>query len=245
MSPASGDRVLQRRVPAASLESMAEFAAGAGHEINNPVATIVGRVQQLLRDESDPERRRALRIIGGQAYRIRDMIGDAMLFARPPQPEPVQLNLAAELSTSVKSLDDPDRGSGVSVQIDAGDSVPVFADPVQLQVVLTSLLRNSLEAVGGDGQIRASAQSANVEGRLTARLTISDTGPGFSERDRIHLFDPFYSGRQAGRGLGFGLSKCWRIVTMHGGTIELDPESPRTCVVVQLPAHEPASSASA
>ena len=70
------------------LESLAEFAAGAGHEFNNPVATIVGRVQLLLRDEADPARRQALETIAGQAYRIRDMISDVMVFARPPAAEP-------------------------------------------------------------------------------------------------------------------------------------------------------------
>ncbi len=79
------------------LEAMAEFAAGAGHEINNPVATIAGRAALLLKSESDPERRRALETIGGQAYRIRDMIGDAMTFARPPEPRRECLAAAAAI----------------------------------------------------------------------------------------------------------------------------------------------------
>jgi len=72
---------------AAKLEALAEFAAGAGHEINNPLATIIGRAQLLLKDERDPQRRQMLLSIGAQAYRIRDMIGDTMLFGRPPTPE--------------------------------------------------------------------------------------------------------------------------------------------------------------
>ena len=68
----------------AKLEALAEFAAGAGHEINNPVATIVGRAELLLKGETNPERRQALLTIGAQALRIRDMIGDLMVFARPP-----------------------------------------------------------------------------------------------------------------------------------------------------------------
>ncbi|MFG0239980.1 MAG: histidine kinase dimerization/phospho-acceptor domain-containing protein, partial [Gimesia chilikensis] len=86
------------------LEAMAEFAAGAGHEINNPVATIVGRVQMLLKSETDPERRQALSTIGGQAYRVRDMIGDAMLFARPPAPRPETLSLSQTIEDVLKSL---------------------------------------------------------------------------------------------------------------------------------------------
>ena len=82
------------------LESLAEFAAGAGHELNNPLATIVGRVQLLLRDETDPARRQALETIAGQAYRVRDMISDVMLFARPPQSE----SRAGDLSEVVDTV---------------------------------------------------------------------------------------------------------------------------------------------
>ena len=81
----------------AKLEALAEFAAGAGHEINNPVATIVGRAELLLKGETNPERRQALLTIGAQALRIRDMIGDLMLFARPPKPELQSLNLVEVL----------------------------------------------------------------------------------------------------------------------------------------------------
>ena len=84
---------------AAKLEALAEFAAGAGHEINNPLATIIGRAQLLLKDERDPQRRQMLLSIGAQAYRIRDMIGDAMLFGRPPAPELADVNLADAVSS--------------------------------------------------------------------------------------------------------------------------------------------------
>ena len=72
---------------------MAEFAAGAGHEINNPLTVISGRAQLLLREETDPERRHALALISAQAMRVYEMIADMMLFARPPRPElqPVEL----------------------------------------------------------------------------------------------------------------------------------------------------------
>src|SRR5579872_5831871 len=83
-----------RQLNELKLRALAEFAAGAGHEINNPVATIVGYAQQLLADETNPDRRHALATIGAQAYRIRDMIGDVMLFARPPAPHPQVIDLS-------------------------------------------------------------------------------------------------------------------------------------------------------
>ncbi|MGC3972649.1 MAG: histidine kinase dimerization/phospho-acceptor domain-containing protein [Pirellulales bacterium] len=88
----------------AKLEALAEFAAGAGHEINNPLAVISGRAQMLLRDEKDPERRRELGIIRAQALRIHEMIADLMLFARPPLPQRAACDLSAIVDAAVAGM---------------------------------------------------------------------------------------------------------------------------------------------
>ena len=209
----------------AKLEALAEFAAGAGHEINNPVATIVGRAELLLRGESNPERRQALLTIGAQALRIRDMIGDLMLFARPPNPEPRMLVLSEVVAEVVKKLEESARTKSVVVNVVGGLMVSVFADPTQLRVVISNLLLNSLNAssVGESVSINWSLGSSDAQQSVV--LELHDRGVGFSAIEREHLFDPFFSGRQAGRGLGFGLCKCWRIVEQHGGHIECESSS--------------------
>ena len=211
------------------LEALAEFAAGAGHEINNPLATIIGRAQLLLRDEQDAGRRQALEAIGGQAYRIRDMIGDAMLFARPPLGRCQSLDLSAAVQVVVDSFAETAQSRGCAVRTALADSVTVWADPEQLSVVVSCLLRNALEAIEDGGQVCVETAGA-ADG---SRLVVSDSGNGLSAEERQHLFDPFFSGRQAGRGLGFGLSKCWRIVSNHGGWIECEssPDCPTTFIV--------------
>src|SRR5436189_173395 len=103
-SQSSLDNRFETELREAKLRALAEFAAGAGHEINNPVATIAGHVQLLLAGETDPERRQALLTIGGQAYRIRDMIGDAMLFARPPQPQQQASDLVTALRETAQKF---------------------------------------------------------------------------------------------------------------------------------------------
>ena len=220
-SPADVDEARLREL---KLEAMAEFAAGAGHEINNPVATIAGRAALLLRSETDPERRRALETIGGQAYRIRDMIGDAMTFARPPEPRRERLTASGAIHEVIEQLKRSPLADNTAITTDVDESLELDADPEQFRVVISCLLKNSLEAVerSGGGQIRLSLQadSASDCGDDWALLTVSDNGPGLSNIEREHLFDPFFSGRQAGRGLGFGLSRCWRIVRMHGGQID-------------------------
>jgi len=221
------DPVSESRLRDLKLEAMAEFAAGAGHEINNPVATIAGRSALLLKTETDPERRRILETIGGQAYRIRDMIGDAMTYARPPEPILEEFNPAAEIAPVVASLKQQFPHKEVAVETSLDESIRLNADREQFRVVVSCLIKNSLEAIDQQGVIRvelsrASANSDQPSGSAAShiRLSVSDNGVGLSETEREHLFDPFYSGRQAGRGLGFGLAKCWQILRLHGGTIE-------------------------
>lgn len=215
----------RRALEAAKLEALAEFAAGAGHEINNPLATILGRAQLLLADETDPERRQALLMIGGQALRIRDMIGDLMLFARPPKMQPQALDLKQVVRQILTQSEFVRDAEAAEVRLDlpteTDSTVPIWADPIQLRVVISNLVRNSLDALSEGGHISIRCETASPSTTGVASFTLSDDGSGLSEQDREHLFDPFYSGRQAGRGLGFGLCKCWRIVTLHGGQIDV------------------------
>jgi signal transduction histidine kinase len=204
------------------LEALAEFAAGAGHEINNPVATIAGRASLLLRSETDPERRRSLETIGGQAYRVRDMIGDAMTFARPPEPR-TEMTAPAQLVQDVAaSFEETAKKQGTQLTLKLDETLQISVDPEQFRVVVSCLIRNSLEALKSAGtiQIQLSANESH------AVLRVADDGPGLDEIEREHLFDPFFSGRQAGRGLGFGLSKCWQILRQHGGWIDTDESAP-------------------
>jgi signal transduction histidine kinase len=221
----TSDPVLQ-----AKLNALAEFAAGAGHEINNPVATIVGRAELLLKNETDPERRHALLTIGAQALRIRDMIGDLMLFARPPKPELQRQSLPEAIADVLQRLEEHFRAKSLQVQREDDEDVPVLADPTQLRVVISNLLLNSVAASNPRGVIVVSAKHGVVGTTACGVLEIQDHGAGFSEIEREHLFDPFFSGRQAGRGLGFGLCKCWRIVEQHGGWIECESSPERGTV---------------
>lgn len=220
-----------RRLLDAKLAALAEFAAGAGHEINNPVATILGRAQLLLKSESDPSRRRALAAIASQALRIRDMIGDLMLFARPPEPRPVWTDLARIAADVCGPLADRATEAGISLRLEPGGPVPAYADHVQIAVALSAIVENALNAVDRGGNVAVRIDEPN--GVPTA--TVTDDGPGFTDADRRHAFDPFYSGRQAGRGLGFGLPKAWRIVTLAGGTIDVISQPGHTTVRVALP----------
>ena len=256
----------------AKLTSLAEFAGGAGHEINNPLGTILGRSQLLLRQETDPERRRWLAAIGGQALRIRDMISDTMVFARPPAPQlcTVELEplirtvtdrfaeelLGSSIQLSVNLAGSWEWGVGsrepkgsrqlstIRVQPDERTSAPPplpqpstlnpqrspSLDPEQFQVVLIELLRNAIRAVGRGGRIGLRTRNRTWQGRDWLEFDLLNNGPELTPAEREHAFDPFFSGRDAGRGLGFGLTKCWRIVTGHGGRIGVHSTAQQTII---------------
>ena len=203
------------------LEAMYELAAGAGHEINNPLTVISGRAQLFLRDERDPERRRGLALIHAQARRVYEMIAGMTLFARPPALQRRKLDLVELVGDVLSKLAPQAAGQETELQL-TGEAGPVEieADATQLAVAVSAMCVNSLEALGRGGHVEVRVGRNAAEGEIV----VSDDGPGIRPEERAHLFDPFYCARQAGRGLGLGLSKSWRIVTQHGGRIEVVSE---------------------
>lgn len=214
---------LDKRLQSAKLDAMKELAYGASHEINNPLANISGRAQILLKDEADPRRRRLLAAIDGQALRAHEMISDLMFFARPPHVEkrltqlaPLVAQVAAELETQFA-----DRKVELEF-VEKSTELAIDVDTMQFLVALRALIENSLDAVGSGGRIRVELdESEGGEGTRYVEVVVADTGQGIAEPIRPHIWDPFFSGREAGRGLGFGLSKVWRVVTDHGGDVDV------------------------
>ena len=214
----------EARLEREKLAAMKELAYGASHEINNPLANIAARAQTLLRDEQQPDRRRALEAIHQQAMRAHEMISDLMLFARPPALDIQRVELVGLLEeiAAASTKECERRNVRLALQLPSTEVV-VPADRQQLTVAINAVCRNALEAIGTDGAIEISLREfAESPDRVV--LEVMDTGAGITDEVRHHLFDPFFSGREAGRGLGFGLSKCWRIVTDHGGTIAVSSE---------------------
>jgi signal transduction histidine kinase len=158
-----------------------------------------------------------------------------MLFARPPKLVRHTVDVPKLLEDVRRELTAECERRGVALDVTADAGLPMLsADANQLAVAVKALCMNSLEAIGRDGRIEVVASLSDDDRSLA--IAVRDDGPGIPSAIRPHIFEPFYSGREAGRGLGFGLSKCWRIVTEHGGRIAVAPNGERgTIFSIELP----------
>ncbi len=213
------DRLLEQKMAA-----LAEFAAGAGHEINNPLAVISGQAQYLLRkaqtagaDAGDVVP--SLQTIIASAQRVHHLLRELMQFARPPRPhkQPFDVSgLACEVVTSLREFAERRQVELTAAVSELPSSVFVFADPSQVRTALTCLVRNAVEAAPAGGW---AAVRLVTPGPGRADVVVEDSGPGPGPREQEHLFDPFYSGRLAGRGRGLGLPTAWRLAREQDGDV--------------------------
>ena len=205
------------RLETLKLEALAEFAGGAGHELNNPLAVIVGRAQLLLARSDDPETVRSLRIILGQAGRAHRILRDLIFVARPPAPRPRPCRPAELLRACLRDLQEECSARGIRLVSEIDESAPAGSiDPDALRHLAETLVRNAIQATPAGGKI---VVRSNVRGDELSWSFI-DSGKGISAADAVHLFDPFYCGRQAGRGLGLGLPRAARLVAQAGGKLQ-------------------------
>jgi two-component system, NtrC family, sensor kinase len=210
------------RLRAAKLDALAELAAGAGHEINNPLAVISGNAQRLLRTEPDLERAEALRAIVRQANRIAGILRDLMQFARPPRPNSRTVPLGDLLLNARDDLTPLAIEREVRLELEGVfPGLWVEGDVTQLRHALASVIRNGVEAAPPGGWVRISS-AAPEEGSLT--VVVEDSGSGLSSEAAEHAFDPFFCGRSAGRGRGLGLPTAWQLVRQNGGELRFDPK---------------------
>jgi signal transduction histidine kinase len=233
---AAHERLAERfeeSVAEARLAALRELAYGAGHEINNPLANIAARAQALLLDERDPERRRRLATIVDQAFRARDMIGGLMLFARPPKPEPDDTSSEELLQPVLASCQSQAEARRIRFEYTPpAKPLRLRIDPVQVGEALRLLTLNAFEAAPEGGHVRLTVGAD--DGRQTGRICVFDNGSGMDVETAERACDPFFSGREAGRGIGLGLPKALRLVEASGGRLQIasEPAGGTQCTLI-------------
>lgn len=229
-------RELEGRVREADrLATLGRLAASIAHEIRNPLASLTGAVEALNAEAAPgPDRERLAQIVARESERLNRIIGDLLAYARPAPLAPETVDVADLVDEILVLLRHRGLPAGCTLIRDVPARLPWPVDPQRLRQALWNLCLNALEAMPAGGELRVSAQAAG-DG-LT--LTVADTGRGIAETERPHVFEPFFSTKPGGSGLGLAL--VHRIVGDHGGHIELDSRPGRgTTVVLRLPAGLP------
>ncbi|NJA88479.1 HAMP domain-containing histidine kinase [Rhodocyclus tenuis] len=215
------------------LVALGGMLSGVAHELNNPLSNISTSCQILLEEieETDPDAaRRLLNQIDEQALRAQRIVGDLLDFARDRRfarrPEPLRTLIGDTLPLLYNQL-----GRQPRIDVDVDAALIVEVDRQRFQQVLLNLLKNAAEAIAPGGRIRLGARvsAAEADARPGTLITIEDDGQGIATEDLPRVFDPFFSTKPVGKGVGLGLFVVHEIVARHGGTISVDSTQGRGC----------------
>lgn len=200
------------------LKALGGLAAGMAHEIRNPLASMSGSIQVLEDGLSyeDRDNRRLMDIVLREAARLNDIITDFLVFARPASGAMEVVDLKGLVKDILDVFRNSPVGSGVTISLEVADGLLVEADARQLRQVFWNLFLNGAQAMSGGGKLEIASRAG--DGAM-AEITVSDSGDGVSPDDLERIFDPFYSTRESGTGLGLAL--VHRVVESHGGSIKV------------------------
>ena len=224
------------------LSAVGEFVAGVAHELNNPLAAVMGFAEILRDTGGDSAYGRQLDLIYKAAQRCHKIVQSLLSFARRHQPErkPVSVNELVEAVLDIVAY--PLRTGNIEVITALDKNLPlIMADGHQIQQVLLNIINNArqaIEAQQAGGRIRLSSSATE----LNVRIAVQDSGPGISPENLRRIFDPFFTTKEVGKGTGLGLSLCYGIIKEHGGNIYAEsPPGEGAAFIIELPAFRDAA----
>ena len=232
---------------AQKLESIGRLAGGVAHDLNNLLSPILGYGEMLLEDTPDNDpRRESLKEIVHAGKRARDLVRQLLAFSRKQTLEfaPLDLNL---LLTRFEKLLRRTIREDVAIHMNLDPSLPLIKGDVgQLEQVVMNLAVNAQDAMPDGGTLSITTTEIELDGIDVERfeggipgphviLTVKDTGMGMTDNTLKHLYEPFFTTKEIGKGTGLGLATVYGIVKQHGGTIQAQSSPGETIFRVYLP----------
>lgn len=242
------------------LTSLGQLVAGVAHELNNPMAVVLGCAQVMAKQEQMDEKTRAMaEKILQESGRVKKIVSDLLSFARPGPPQMGAVDINQLVANVMKNRAVECHANNVQCEVRLGSDVPLTkADALQIEQVLTNLVANALDAMAEQGTPRKLIVTTEAAG-IHIRITVSDTGRGVPPEIVARIFDPFFTTKAPNKGSGLGLSisntimeehrgKIWvQSEVGHGATfhvelpiVECDPEEPAAAPAAEAAKAEPA-----
>jgi len=216
------------------LAALAEMAAGAAHELNNPLSVISGRAQLLAGAETDPGKKRILEQIQKNANELSAIVNDVMAFARPEQPRPTQTDVKQILDEAMQLTSMKTKAENIDAQIEVAENVGnVFVDSGQVVSAIANVICNAVESYSDEmGSVKITADVS--EGGDFVKLQIVDFGCGMDAETVKKSTWPFFSSRPAGRKRGMGLAHTARLIQLNDGSLDIASEPGKGTTVTIL-----------
>ncbi len=225
--------------------SLGKLAASVVHEINNPLAGVLNYIalmarilgKNVLSPEDIQRFQRYLEIVGSEIKRSSEIVSNLLAFSRKSKLEFSDVDINHVLERSILLSNHKLMLSNIEIQNDLSPDVPkVTGDFNQLQQCILNLIFNAADAMPDGGNITIKS-SYSPERRLV-QIEVADNGRGIAKENLTKIFDPFFSTKQEGKGLGLGLSVVYGIIDRHKGTIVAESEVGKgTIFTIQLPAN--------
>ena len=212
------------------LATIGAIAAGVAHELNNPLGVILGYLKRVRREALPPAVADEIRIVDEEAQQCRRIVEDLVAFAREPKLEKQHVDLSALVREVCDRLQAIPEMESHEVAVEAKTAVLTDVDRTRIAQVVRNLVLNAAMA----SPRAATVDVAVDEHEGEPRIVVSDRGTGIEKADLPHVFEPFYSRRSGGTGLGLAVSQG--IVRTHGGSITIESAPGQgTKVIVRLP----------
>jgi signal transduction histidine kinase len=211
----------RRAKDAEALASIGTLVAGLAHEIGTPMGVIQGHAKLLEKAVEDEKARWRLATITDQIARISKIIQSLLNMARPKATERIPVDLEALLENTLAFLTEKFQRRGVEVRREFAEAPSILGDPERIQQLCLNLFINAADAMSEGGRLTVALGPAGDD---EVELRIADDGIGIPESQLPHIFDPFYTSKDAGKGNGLGLTVASGIVTDHGGRIDVSSE---------------------
>ena len=215
------------------LAALGQLAAGIAHEIRNPLTSINILIHSLRENlPSENIHREDLKVIEEEIHRINDIVDQFLRFAKPASPLLEKTEVLPIFEETLQLLKPQIEAQQISVQKDFQSLPPITIDKEQIKQVILNLILNAIQAMPEGGQLELKGQAS--EDHQWIQLSIQDSGTGILPEDMNKLFDPFFSTREGG--IGLGLSIAHRIIDQHHGKIEVESKSKKgTLFTLWLP----------
>jgi PAS domain S-box-containing protein len=223
------------------LAALGTLSAGIAHEMNNPLGIMTTRIEVMLLDAEGQglpaQVLEDLQVLHRASQRVARIAASLRSFARQSAGEPMPLDLNAIVDEALLLMQKPLAADNVRVHVSLDRTLPsLFGEANALHQVLMNLLTNAREAMATGGEIRIESGPAERPGWI--RLRVSDTGPGIPPDEISKIFDPFYTTKRTGTGLG--LSVTYGIIQEHGGTVDVRSQvGVGTTFTLEFPAAAP------